>query len=53
MNIMELTIRFVSRQIKHRDSRFIEVLNLRAEVRSLCRFKLKDPSPVGQILVAM
>lgn len=28
-------------------------MNIRAGARSLCRFKLRDPSPVGQILVAM
>lgn len=43
----------VSRQIENNDPRFIEVLNIRAGARSLCRFKLRDPSPVGQILVAM
>lgn len=43
----------VSRLIENKDPRFIEVLNIRAGAKSLCRFKLRDPSPVDQILVAM
>lgn len=43
----------VSRQIENKDPRFIEILNIRAGARILCRFKLRDLSPVGRILVAM
>lgn len=28
-------------------------MNIRAGARSLCRFKLRDSSPVGQIIVAI